>query len=87
MNVLDYFRDVKYENAVWKQLISGSNRTRGEIIIYFQWFFQSVFLYPIVSASKTRQSLRNGRDTVVPPYLEAILAAQPPVVGILERKI
>jgi hypothetical protein len=46
-----------------------------------------VFLYPIVSASKTRQSLHNGRDLVVLPYLEAILAAQPPVVLILERKI
>jgi hypothetical protein len=41
----------------------------------------------VLSASKTRQSLGNGRDTIAPPYLEAILAAQKSDVGILKWKI
>lgn len=87
MNVLGHFCDVKYENAVWKQLIPSSNRAWGETMIYFQRIFQSLFLCPIVSVSKPRQSLRDGRDAVVLANFEAILSAQPSVVVILEQEI
>jgi len=53
----------------------------------FNGLSKACSFYPIVSASKTRQSLCNGRNVVVLPYPEAILTAQPPVVLILERKI
>ncbi len=59
----------------------------SELTESFFYLFTSVPRSDPILPSQTRESLRNGRNTIAPPHIEAILTAQPSIVNVLERKI